>query len=377
MKIIINSALVALLIMLTGCVAPYKVSLKDNFNSAEHKIHVSTYLPQKEIAGAAFYANRGNAAIAANTTTPAIGAANIVGSAIGLGIISAIESSRLEKQNIELEPLRKVLNNHDFSSFYHQSMKDMLDNSQLSANGHHFKEYDFDHLSIADGEYLIEFNSQYNLNRQFNALEFGTYVTLSKVKFNKVRSSKQKIKNNKIVKVVETKMVIERDVIFKNRYQYVSKSQPLLVKTSEDIALEKRQVEAWYQKEKEKAHDMTYQYSTKKELEKLEDKRSIKLAEAEEPFTTHERNIAMSKYWAKDNAETLKNYLNEAVSEISTMFLLDFSDTLPANQYSKNKTLERYKRKFQIVKKTEERMIIRSLFGNEIGKLISLPVEAD
>ncbi len=343
-KYVKTSALAGIVILLSACASGYRVAVPPQFKDSKTDVHLGSFVAQKEIDARMPIANTGSA----------VGMQfGLIGALIGSAIDSSINKSNLNTKEAQLAPLRDALVDFNYNPLVHENATKAANQIDLFNITKTTYVDDYTKIDLADGEHFLKFDTSYSLTQKFDGLEVFTNVTLYKI--TKTNKKKQK-----------------EEVIFKNRYKYLSPLYPLIEKTEEDKAELVAEAETWYQEELNKANEISDKRKRLATKEKLKRSYNKRIDEANGPHTSSSRNLAMSKFWGQNDAELMRKHLNEAVTEITSMVLLDLPDIRPTEEYKKDKSIPLYAKGLQKVKETEDRVIIRDVSSGWAGQMCSI-----
>ena len=348
MKNIKTLAILIISSIITGCASSYKIQMTQEFIESKPEVNMGSFLAQKEM----------DARMPVSNTGTAVGMQfGLIGVLIGSAIDSSKNKNNLNNKETQIAPLRNALIDHDFNTAYHQSVLNTTHSMDWLNLGKVTKVDDFATISFEQNQYFLKYDTSYSLNRNFDSLELFTFVTLYKIEKN------QSKKKNK-----ET-------VIFRNLYKYLSPSIPLIAKSQEEIERSIAEVEEWHQLELERIEKLPTKRKTPK-INALNKKKKKKLKASRSAYTWAERNLAMAKHWAKDDASMIKSYMQEALVEIDKMIKLDILDTKSPKEYKKDKSIPLHIKGLQKVSDSNGRLILRSV-SNTKGLLCSIKSDMD
>ncbi len=333
-----KSLVIAVLITIsTGCASSYKIPLTQEFIDSKQRVNVGSTIAQKEIDARMKVSNAGS------TSGAQFGALGVF---IGSALDSSVNKGNFKNKELQVAPLRSALVDFNFNPQIHQANISLAKSLEW-LNINKTRQVDgYSLLKFEEEQYFLRFNTRYDLSLNFDSLEVVTEVTLDKIEmFNSKRIKRKK-------NYTET-------TLFRNRYTYVSPEIPLKSKSQAERKNEIASVHSWYAKEIAKLDDMF----TKQREPKLKSLNWIKrkrLKAANAPYTEAERNISMSKEWAKNDAELVKQYLNEGLFNISQMIEKDIGAHDHLANFKKEKSAPRHDKGFQKVDESPERVILRS-----------------
>jgi len=342
---------IAILITVTaGCASSYKIPLTQEFKDTRQPVNFASIVPQKEIEARIRVSNGGVAAGAQF---------GLVGMMIGSAIDDVADKKSANSKVAQVAPLREAMIDFDFNSRIHKAnISSAKAFEWLNIDKTSLKN-DSKAMEFEEDQYLLRFNTQYQLSIDFDSVEVTTLVTLNKIEKKDNSNRKLKAKKNH-----------NETTLFRNRYTYLSPSIPLKTKSQAERTEAVSKIEKWYEKEVGRLDEL-YTKQREPKLKSLKWKKKEKLKAANAPYTTAERNIAMAEEWAKNDAVLVKRYITDALIDIDKMIKLDVGDTLEPKDYKKDESIEIHTKGFQLVDKNEDRVMIRSV-SRYIGILCSI-----
>jgi len=339
---------VVIIAILSGCASTYKIPMTKEFYESKKGIHLGTFMAQKEI----------DARMPISTAGSAVGVQfGLLGALIGSAIDSSNNNNNLTNKENQIAPLRDSLIDFDINHLYHEEATKTVNTFEWMNIYKITNVSDYERVVFDEDQYFLKLDSSYALTKNFDSLEFFTYATIYKIK----KTSKKKDKET---------------VLFRNLYKYVSPVSALVQRSDEESNQARLSIEQWYETEILKLDELK-KSKRKAKRRSLTKSKNKKLEEQTGPYTWGERNLAMAKYWSKNDAALIKQHLNEALVEVSKMIKLDLSDLKPIDEYKKDKSIETYKRGLQVVAKSEGRVIVRDIESGMAGQLCSLSIETD
>ncbi len=350
----IKSLLIAvLIIIISGCASGYKIPLTQEFIDSKQKVNVGSTIAQKEI----------DARMKESSSGASSGAQfGALGVFIGSTFDRSVNKVKFKRKETQIAPLRDALVDFDFNPRIHQANISLAKSLEW-LNINKTRQVDgYSILKFEEEQYFLRFNTRYDLSLNFDSLEVVTEVTLDKIEpFNSKRVKRKK-------NYTET-------TLFRNRYTYVSPNIPLKTKSQRERTDEIASVHSWYEKEIAKL-DGLFTKQREPKLKSLNWIKKKKLKKANSPYTETQRNIAMSKEWAKNNAELVKLYLIEGLSNISQMVKKDIGAYDHLANYKSKRSAPRHDKGFQKVDESTERVILRSTSQLQ-GSYCSIKVDMD
>ncbi len=337
--------------LLSGCASSYKIPMTKEFYDAKNEVNLGTFMAQAEM----------DARMPVSNSGAAVGMQfGIIGALIGSAIDNSANNDNLNNKESQIAPLRDGLIDFDFNNLYHVSAAESVKSLDWLNLQKVSKVDDFKKLTFDNEQYFLKLDSSYALTRSFDSLEFFTYATLFKIEKN---GSKKKKNKNK-----ET-------VLFRNLYKYVSPMIPDQVKSKEETELAIAETEEWYQAQIKRIEGWS-KANKKSKTRSLNREKKKRLSSANSPYSWGEKNNAMAKYWAKDDAKMIKSYMSEALSEVGKMLAMDMPDFKSADEHKKDKSIPLHIKGQQKIHSEGERVILRSVSGMS-GQLCSIKADMD
>jgi hypothetical protein len=344
MKYSYRYGVILLSAFLSGCLPGFKAPLTTQFKESQHKVNVGSVMLNKEI-DSRFHSSNSAATVGIYF--------GFVGGLVGSAIDSSRTNRNLERQQIQLAPLRAALSDFNFDERYHQTVAEIVGSFDWMDLQKVSKVEPSKKTKFLDDQYYFQFVTNYKLSESFDSLEVQTNVTLLKVKLRRLK-----------------KTLVETEELFKNSYRYISETIPVQKKSAAEVEQIKQAVELEYSNEIEKIKDWSFANKSAK-TRQLRFNRKKMLSLANNPYTEHERKLAMSNYWAKEHGALPRRYLNEALIEIKKMIELDLPDVITTWKHMHDSTIPLHAEHFQTVSKDGERLLLRLIFKRD-GRMCSI-----
>ena len=325
----------------SGCASSYKKSLTHQFMESDQTVHVSSIILQKEI----------DAQIVVQNSS-AVGAQfGAVGAIISGLADNSVNSRSRRSVTKQIAPLRNSLADFEFNPRFHQVIADVAQKLSWLETTEIAKVNDASQLQFIRGNYYLKFITNYSLSSDFRALLVTTNVALEKM-------TKPRIARN-------GKEIEQFDLIYQNRYRYVSPVQPKIIKSRLLVQEQKAALLKWYKKELAKTERID-------ERKSLKFRSNKKMKAITDDYSFEEANLEMAKYWARDDGNLIKKYLNESMGLIAKMILIDISDTRETSEIKRNKSIEKTESGMQLLQEDKFRVILRDLDSSMDGQLCTL-----
>lgn len=269
---------------------------------------------------------------------------------LAAGVASLVDRiSDNNEKDIQLEPLRAVLNDYDISTEFQNIVEQELKQVSWLQNADKITMSKKTKYTSGINEYLFNISTRFMLTSDFRTLQVYSDVSLEKLIRGKVRKSRS----------------YRAPRIYRNLFRYTS---PALEKDAklEQQKIEKfKKVNARYDKQLAESNSLDRRRFLKRERVK-------ELKKLRTNYLFAESNVAMAKLWTENDGELLKQYLNESAKEIASMILLDLLDSRESKQHISDKQIPIYEPGLQVVEETSERVIVRDIMSDKIGQLCSL-----
>lgn len=329
---------------ISGCLPGFKTPLTTQFKESQHKVNVGSVMLNKKI-NARFHSSNSAATVGIYF--------GFVGGLVGSVIDSSRTNRNLERKEIQLAPVRAALSDYNFDERYHQTVAGVVDSFDWMDVQTVSKIDAPKKLNFSDEQYFLQFVTGYKLSESFDSLELQTDVTLLKVKLRRLK-----------------KTLVETEELFKNSYRYISKEIPVQEKTAAEVEQIREAIELEYSIKLANIKDWSFTNRNAKSRQLRFDLKK-KLSLADNPYTEHERKLAMSKYWAQENGVLLRRYLDEALLEIKKMIELDLPDVITTWEHMHDTTIPLHAEHFQTVSKNGDRLLLRLTFKRD-GRMCSI-----
>ena len=277
------------------------------------------------------------------------------GTALVMGALSGVINAPIQRRNrsrldVEVKPLQEALKGHNFNQLFHDKFTQHIKshpkfdvNKVSTLNGS-------ESTTPEVGEITFDAETFYTVTLDKQKIKVMTNVTISRVLKNETRYK-------------STQGDKKYDVIFQNKYIYVSDAIPYKTVSEEEKNKIIADIDAQF-RDKMNAANISY----KRELRIRKNKLIEKKLETESGLT-------MFRSWAQNDAEQAKKFLHESIDEITYMISKDITDFTELSVYWKDKSLPRYQPGFQTVEEKNNRVIVRVLEG--INKSILCSVSTD
>lgn len=341
--------------LLAGCASKgYKISIDKEFLESKSSVNLGTFMAQKEI----------DARMPISTTGSAVGMQfGLIGAIIGSAIDSSNNKDNLTNKETQVASLRDALLDFDITNTYHLKTTKLIKTLDWLNIDKVTNISDFTKIKFEEDQYFLKLDSSYTLTKQFDSLEFYTNATLFKIE----KTSSSKISKNK--KHTET-------VLFRNLYKYISPESPILKRSSQEMDLARKNIKLWFKSEVKKTAELTGR-EKKNKIRTLNREKKNKLKAEAAPYSLAAKNIVMSKFFAENEGDLIKQYLNQALVETSKMIIFDMNDIKPITEYKKDKSIALYKKGLQIINKDNDRVIVRDIESYMAGQICSMPMSVD
>lgn len=337
------------MISIMGCSSGFRIPYVKDLKQSQIKIHLVTTVPQKEI----------SARISASNTSTAIGLQmGFIGAAIGSALDASINNNRFIQKEKQISPLRQALANFDLDNLHYEKIFLVIDNFKTLKLISSKKEKQAKSTNLVIGDTYLKIASSYELTENFNSLEFTTDVTLYKAH----KHRKAKVRNSSIQ---------GGNILYRNRYKYISPILALAKKSREEKAIEEKEIELWFFEKTEKLKSLPKrEFKVKTRLLNKQKRKKVKTNRR--GYTRSERNFKMAEKWSIDGAEIIKTYFNEALNETIKMIKIDFLSTESNEELKNNESLPLSYYGLQIVSKQNNRIILRDISSEMSGQLCSV-----